>query len=231
MRAGSQKSARNVEPDQVAVFLNIPYDNGFQSLYLAYIVGLVHLGLQPRAALEISGGARRLDKIIELIQTCRYSVHDLSRVQLDKKSPHVPRFNMPFELGLAVAWESTQTKDLHTWFVFEAVQYRLQKSLSDLNGTDPYFHQRKASNVFRELCNAFIRQNTQPTPEQMMQTYNKISRSLPDIMKKADTASPFEAKAFQALIYATRASMERISPIVRSNASSEFRQKSTYNDH
>ncbi len=87
-----------------AVFLNIPYDNKFRNLYLAYIVGLTHLGLEPRATLGISGGDRRLDRILDLIQSCPYSIHDLSRVELDQAVPRVPRFNMPFELGLAVTW-------------------------------------------------------------------------------------------------------------------------------
>jgi len=29
----------------------------------------------------------------------------MSRVELDAKRPQTPRFNMPFELGLTVAWE------------------------------------------------------------------------------------------------------------------------------
>jgi hypothetical protein len=56
--------------------------------------------LLPRSALEIPGPTRRLDRILELISACRYSFHDLSRVQLSRGAP---RFNMPFEAGLAVA--------------------------------------------------------------------------------------------------------------------------------
>ena len=91
-----------VEPN--ACFLNIPYDQQFEKLYLAYIVGLTALGFVPRATLGVPKDERRLQRIFSLIQTCRYSVHDLSRIQLDRKTPRAPRFNMPFELGLAVAW-------------------------------------------------------------------------------------------------------------------------------
>jgi hypothetical protein len=68
-----------------AVFLNIPYDNNFERPYLAYIVGLVQLGLEPRVTLGVPGGERRLDRILELIQSCRYSIHDLSRVEVSAK--------------------------------------------------------------------------------------------------------------------------------------------------
>jgi hypothetical protein len=57
---------------QNAVFLNIPYDARFSRLYLAYIVGLTELGLEPRATLGIPGGERRLNRILALIQSCRY---------------------------------------------------------------------------------------------------------------------------------------------------------------
>lgn len=81
-------------PNPNAVFLNIPYDQRFCRLYVAYIVGLVHLGLEPHATLTLPDGTRRLDKIFAEIQTCRYSIHDLSRISLDRKPPFAtPRFN------------------------------------------------------------------------------------------------------------------------------------------
>jgi hypothetical protein len=85
-------------------FLNIPYDKPFENIYLAYIAGISAFGLVPKATLEIPGGGRRLDRIFQLIQTCGHSFHDLSRIQLDRAKPRTPRFNMPFELGLAIGW-------------------------------------------------------------------------------------------------------------------------------
>lgn len=69
------------------VFLNIPYDKKFRRQYLAYIVGLTHLGLVPKVTLGIPGGERRLDRIYALIKQCRYSFHDLSRVEIDRAPP------------------------------------------------------------------------------------------------------------------------------------------------
>lgn len=117
-------------PNPPNAFLNIPYDDKFEALYLAYIAGIAAYGLTPRATLEVPGGARRLDRIFELIRTCRYSFHDLSRVELDPLRPPTPRFNMPFELGLVVAWEKLHPGE-HVWFVFESKKRRLLKSLSD----------------------------------------------------------------------------------------------------
>jgi len=66
------------KPKQQRVFINIPYDQRFEHLYLAYIVALSAMGFVPRATLGI-GGNRRLDRIAALIESCSYSIHDLSR--------------------------------------------------------------------------------------------------------------------------------------------------------
>lgn len=145
----------SISGDLPGAFLNIPYDNAFQSLYLAYIAGITAFGLAPRATIEIPGGARRPDRVFDLIKSCRYSFHDLSRVELDVRRPATPRFNMPFELGLAVAWDKLNAGQ-HVWFVLEAKSRRLHKSLSDLGGTDAYVHGGKPKGVFRELGNALV---------------------------------------------------------------------------
>ena len=179
--------------DRNAVFLNIPYDSGFRNLYLAYIVGLYQFGLKPRVTLGIPGGDRRLDRIQELIRSCRYSIHDLSRVQLDRTPPVTPRFNMPFELGLAVA--SAKLKpNAHTWFVFETRIRRVQKSLSDLDGTDPNIHCGTVEGVMHQLCNAFVRRKFRPTVKVMMKAYRKVSSQVNDLTENAGAPDIFAAR-------------------------------------
>jgi len=56
------------------------------------------MGFLPRATLGI-GGNRRLDRIASLIESCSYSIHDLSRVQLNRNAPRTPRLNMPLDLA------------------------------------------------------------------------------------------------------------------------------------
>ncbi len=195
-----------------AVFLNIPYDQRFRSLCLAYIAGLVYLGYVPRVIAEQPSAERRLDKILAEIQGCRYSIHDLSRIGVDRKPPFpTPRFNMPFELGLAVAWQdSNPTK--HSWYVFEAKAHRVQKSLSDLNGTDPQIHGGKVSGVIRELSNIlpniFPGSKNQHVVPKMMNIFNIISRRSARILAEAGTKNLFEAQVFLALCYEARVAAE-----------------------
>lgn len=165
--------------------------------------------MDPRVTLEIPGGTTRLDRILELIQRCPFSVHDLSRVELDHKHPSAPRFNMPFELGLAVAWERGR-KAAHTWFVMESMNHRLTKSLSDLNGTDPYIHGGTIRGIFRELGNAFVRRGKQPSVLQMWRIYREIREGVPAILNRRGARSVFEAGVFKDISVAAGAAAERI---------------------
>jgi hypothetical protein len=184
---------------EYGVFLNIPYDQAFEPLYLAYIAGLCAFRLVPRATLQIPGGERRLDRIFDLIGGCRYSFHDLSRVELNLKRPPTPRFNMPFELGLAVAWQRFREPS-HTWCVFESRSWRAGKSLSDLSGTDVYVHGGSPAGDFRELCNALVLADHQATVAQMTTIYRGLRRGVQGIMRNAGARSAFEARVFADLI-------------------------------
>ncbi len=187
---------------QESAFLNIPYDRRYETLYLAFIAGLCAFGLTPRATIEIPGGKRRLERIIELIRGCEYSFHDLSRVQLDRKPPATPRFNMPFELGLAVNW-ALGANPMHEWFVFESSAHRLEKSLSDLNGTDPLVHDGKARGVLRALTNALTRKIHPPTFAELDAIYCDLSKEARRI-KESRGGSLFEARPFQDLAVLAR---------------------------
>src|SRR5215470_5467766 len=188
--------------ERYSVFLNIPYDRSFENLYLAYIAGLSAFGLVPRATLEIPTSQRRLERILKLIQHCAYSIHDLSRIQLDAKAPRAPRFNMPFELGLAVAQYAGNRRE--TWHVCETVPYRISKSLSDLNGTDVRIHGGTVRGVFGALADIFVRRTRQPSVQEMYRIYLVLRRNLPKIMRQAGARDPYGARVFRDLIFAAR---------------------------
>jgi hypothetical protein len=198
MAARRAPSAPRRAPKAESVFLNIPYDSRFENLFLAYIAAISAFGFTPRATLEIPFSRRRLDRIVELISISEYSVHDLSRVQLDTRAPRTPRFNMPFELGLTVALERASVPD-HNWVACESQRHRLHKSLSDLDGTDVYVHDGTIRGVFRELCSVFVRSHRQPNVVQMMQIYRVLRAEFRGILRKAGAPDPFNARVFKDL--------------------------------
>ena len=184
-----------------AAFLNIPYDDSYEKLYLAFIAALCGFGLTPRATLEVSGSQRRLDRILDVMRACRYSFHDLSRVQLDRVAPRTPHFNMPFELGLAVAWSSIGRRR-HDWTVFEAVPHRLGKSLSDLAGTDPEIHGGTARGVLRAITNVLARSRHRPTVVDLERVYRDLRQAGEALKRQLRTPSLFHPRPFRQLVIA-----------------------------
>lgn len=192
------------------VFLNIPYDEQYEPLFLAFIAGLCRFGLTPRATIEIPGSQRRLNRIIKLIDECSYSFHDLSRVTLDHKTPRTPRFNMPFELGLAVA-KAEAARSHHRWFLFESEPHRLNKSLSDLDGTDPYIHANKPTGVLRALMNALVQHRAPVTMPGLESVYREVRIAASKLKKELRGAPLFEASAFKNLVILTNDIASRVS--------------------
>jgi hypothetical protein len=204
------RNAAKLRVKDISVFLNVPYDAAFENLLLAYIAAVSAYGFSPRATLEIPFGQRRLDRILTLIRQSQYSIHDLSRVQLDRKPPRTPRFNMPFEPGLTIALERTAHPD-HSWIVCETVLRRVNKSLSDLDGTDAYIHGGTIKGVFREMGNAFVGSSRQPTVTEMSQIYRVLRAQFPSVLKRAGAKDAFNARVFKELcVLASTAANELI---------------------
>ncbi len=192
------------------VFLNISYDKKFERLFLAYIAGISAFGMVPHATLEIPDSSRRLEKILKLARSCEYSVHDLSRVQLDPAKPRVPRFNMPFELGLCVADANRREGQRQNWFIFEAEANRVDKSLSDLKGTDPKIHGATVRGVLSGLCNVFRRPGRQPSVPQMMQIYRGLRKNQAAILKGAGSDTLYTRRVFADICVVASSEADRI---------------------
>jgi hypothetical protein len=140
------------------VFLNVPFDKPYEPIFIGLVGALVHLGKRPTTVLELAGGAApRLDRLIAAIRENPFSVHDLSRVEPSGRGPSaVPRFNMPFELGLAVAVSLTERqRPRHGFVLLESRPFRIQRSLSDMNGHDPFIHNGTQGGAIRSMVEAF----------------------------------------------------------------------------
>ena len=82
------------------IFINCPFDVDYTPLLKCLLFTTIYCKFNPRIALEkFDSGEVRLEKIIQLIQDSKYSIHDLSRAKSSKKNEYY-RLNMPFEIGL-----------------------------------------------------------------------------------------------------------------------------------
>lgn len=134
----------------LSVFVNCPFDRDYRPLFEAILLTITASGYRVRCALEEhDGGDIRLDKLCRLIEESDRSIHDLSRTTLNDAD--LPRFNMPFELGLALGARrfGGRRQRRKTFCIMVAVQYRLPAYLSDLGGNDPDTHHNKPAEVIR----------------------------------------------------------------------------------
>ena len=82
------------------IFINCPFDEEYQPIFHALLFTTIYCGFRPRASLECNDSGRvRFEKLLDIIASCGCGIHDLSRTELDHYNS-LPRFNMPFELGL-----------------------------------------------------------------------------------------------------------------------------------
>lgn len=146
-------ATRRSEVFDRSVFVNCPFDAPYLPLLHACLFTIHDCGFVARSALEANGsGETRLDKIIRIIRGSRFSIHDVSRVEWSAEQP-LPRFNMPFECGLAVGARAFGPKGQggRDFLLLAAERFQDKKTLSDLAGQDASYHDQKPDLVVKAV--------------------------------------------------------------------------------
>lgn len=171
------------------VFINCPFDSAYLDLYRACIFVILDAGFVPRCSREENDGTLfRLEYIEKIIGECRYGIHDLSRVELDTEN-HLPRFNMPFELGIffgAKHFGSDEQKKKNC-LILETKQFRYQKYISDISGIDVTPHNNIPKNLIlgiRNWLNTSSRRITIPTGEKINKRFELFQAEIRELCIK-----------------------------------------------
>lgn len=138
----------------ISVFLNCPFDDAYRPLLQAALFAIQDCGFIARTALEdVGSGETRLDKIVRIIGESRFSVHDISRVQVDAGYP-LPRFNMPFECGLcfgASRFGHPARAKGRDMLLLAGAPFQDKATLSDLAGQDAKYHDNKPAELVKAV--------------------------------------------------------------------------------
>lgn len=130
-----------------SVFINCPFDREYAPLFNAIVFATVCCGFMPRSALESGDVAEpRLARITRAIFDSRYSIHDLSRCG-GEGDENLARFNMPLELGMAMAKRFIGGAEYHDWLVLVPEGHAYGRFISDLAGFDPPKHNGSVEKV------------------------------------------------------------------------------------
>lgn len=169
------------------VFINCPFDAKYKPLFDCLIFTTIYCGYLARSALEIDDGSQvRIEKIFQIVEECRFGIHDLSRTELDKVS-NLPRFNMPLELGLFLGAKrfGTGVQRKKYCLILDRSEYRYQKFISDIAGQDIRSHNRSAPEVITIVRN-WLRSSSQrslPGGTEIYRQYHAFSRALPTLCR------------------------------------------------
>lgn len=141
------------------VFINCPYDESYFPLLKTLIFAIKKIGFSPRLALErFDSSEVRLEKIVELILSSKFSIHDLSRIKASKKGEYF-RLNMPLELGLDLGCKNFHS-DLKyrgkRFLILEMEKYGLHKAMSDMSFADCKCHKGSERELVYEIREWFI---------------------------------------------------------------------------
>lgn len=137
----------------------MPQDISYLPLLKCLLFTIKKIGLTPRPALERhDSGEVRLQKIKQLIEESRYSIHDLSRVTSEKKGEYF-RLNMPFELGMDLGCRDYHPLEKYRskkFLILEKEKYTTQKALSDLSFADCKYHKNEPEEIVYEVRTWFV---------------------------------------------------------------------------
>lgn len=172
----------------VSVFINCPFDAAYTPIFEALVFAVHDAGFRPVCARQrLDSSEIRLQKIIELIRQSRYSIHDLSRTQLDPVSD-LPRFNMPLELGIDLGCKAfSRPHRRKSLLIFESEQYRFHKFVSDLGGQDIARHDDDARTAVlrvRDWLRTESGRTSIPGGAFIFDRYTAFRRELPAICSK-----------------------------------------------
>lgn len=135
------------------VFINVPFDRRYKKLFDALVFAVHESGFLARGAREQEDGSQiRLQKLYQIIQECRFGIHDLSRVTLDAEN-RLPRFNMPLELGIFLGAKRFGGKEQaqKSCLILDRDPYRYQMFCSDIGGQDIRAHHNDVGSAIRAV--------------------------------------------------------------------------------
>ncbi len=183
-------------PFEKNVFINCPFDTDFAPLLRALSFSLCYLDYEPLLSQTLSSSTIRINQIKQHIRNSKFGIHDLSRSKPMKKN-ELPRFNMPYELGLDIGCmeygggRCTSKKAL----ILETEKYHFQKVLSDISGQDIENHNNDPLTLIKKVRNWLSANNkveVLPGQSEIWIAYNLFNSDLEINLGKTYTPKDIE---------------------------------------
>jgi hypothetical protein len=170
------------------VFINCPFDRDYRPFFEALVFAVHDAGFVPRCSLELSdAGEDRLTGIVRLIKDSRFGIHDISRTEPNERG--LPRFNMPFELGLFIGCRryGGAKQRSKMCLVLDREPYRYQEFLSDIAGSDIAAHDgdtKVAVRRVRDWLRSASGRTTIPGAKRIWDRFERFAEHLPRLCEE-----------------------------------------------
>ena len=166
-----------------SVFINCPFDDDYRPLFRALVFSIEACGFNARCAVEVDdAGETRAEKLIRLIRSSRFGIHDISRTELNSEG--LPRFNMPYEFGLFVGLKHSREsrQNRKAVLVLDREKYRYQRILSDIAGQDIQSHEGRVDLLIAKVRNWLqgLIDYDLPGSIALVQLFEDFNRELPE---------------------------------------------------
>ncbi|MBT8233552.1 MAG: hypothetical protein HKN51_10195 [Saprospiraceae bacterium] len=125
-----------------------------------------------------------------MISESKFSIHDLSRI-LPKAKKDLPRFNMPFELGLDLGCKFYAKKNKRC-LILEEKPYRYKEVISDISGQDISSHENDPIQIVKVVRNWIYKIRPQKKPKAYTIIWDLYNEFIYDFDKdmKAENLNP-----------------------------------------
>jgi hypothetical protein len=167
------------------VFINCPFDEGYRLLLKPLLFTIQYCYLTPRIASErLDSSEVRIEKIQSIIEDCKYSIHDLSRIRATEAGEFF-RLNIGLEIGLDLGCKSYHPDPAYRakqLLILEGERYSYQKAISDLAGSDVRSHNNSPERLIEEV-RAWLASLVEwdlPGPNTIWYEYNAFNMALVD---------------------------------------------------
>ena len=182
-------------PFHTNVFINCHFDEEYRPMLRSIVFTALYLKMEPRLSQTVSSSNIRINQIKSHIRECKYGIHDLSRCRALKKN-ELPRFNMPYELGLDIGcmeYGNKRSKAKKS-LILEKERFHYQKVLSDIAGQDIEHHNDDPETIIKKIRNWFsINSNEDlPGPTKIWVAFNQFNASLSANLKGQLTKKEIE---------------------------------------
>jgi hypothetical protein len=140
------------------VFVNCTFDSEYEPIFHAILFAIHDCGYVARCALEADdSGDIRIEKILAIIEECKFGIHDVSRTELNEHN--LPPLQYAFGAWVISCREAIRARESKKIaLILDSERYGYREFCSDIAGQDIQPHKKDPAECIKVVRN-WLRSN------------------------------------------------------------------------